>query len=346
MTCSRCGADLPEGARVCGVCHRLVHADRLGELAARAAAEESRPDLSAALATLREMLDLLPTGTNQAIQVQQRLRDLSLRLDGRAPEPEPERGPAPEPAAGFDRRRFGALAATAAALLWKGKFLVIFVLTKAKVLLLGLTKLPTLLSMVVAVGAYALLFGWKFALGFVLSIYVHEIGHVVALARYGIAATAPMFIPGLGAVVRLKQYPQSEREDATVGLAGPIWGLGAAVFCAGWWLATDAPLAAALARTGAWVNFFNLTPIWQLDGGRGFRALNRSERWVVVGAFAVGWAISEDVMVLLIGLVAGFRAATDPPSETGDRRVLATFVAVILLLAGVMAAVPDPLAGR
>src|SRR3989454_12639768 len=81
--------------------------------------------------------------------------------------------------------------------------------------------------MLLSAGVYWAAWGWKFALGVVLSIYVHEMGHVQALQRYGIKATAPMFIPGVGAVVRLKQYPASPREDARVGLAGPLGGLGA-----------------------------------------------------------------------------------------------------------------------
>src|SRR5439155_143942 len=83
--------------------------------------------------------------------------------------------------------------------------------------LLGLTKASTLFTMLLSAGVYWAAWGWKFALGVVLSIYVHEMGHVQALQRYGIKATAPMFIPGVGAVVRLKQYPASPR-DARVGL--------------------------------------------------------------------------------------------------------------------------------
>src|SRR2546430_4861243 len=82
--------------------------------------------------------------------------------------------------------------------------------------------------MLLSAGVYWTIWGWKFALGVVLSIYVHEMGHVQALQRYGIKATAPMFIPGVGAVVRLKQYPADRREDARVGLAGPLWGRPAA----------------------------------------------------------------------------------------------------------------------
>ena len=110
------------------------------------------------------------------------------------------------------------------AMLAKFKWAALFLLGKGKVLLVGLTQAKTFLSMAVALAVYASVYGWKFALGLIVSIYIHEMGHVVWLRRYGIAATAPMFIPGLGALVRLKQYPANPAEDARVGLAGPIWG--------------------------------------------------------------------------------------------------------------------------
>ena len=187
------------------------------------------------------------------------------------PAPPPERNP---------RKKWGVLG-TIGAFLLKFKTLVLLALTKAKLVLLGLTKLNTLLSMLASIGVYWLLYGWKFGLGFVLSIYVHEMGHVTALARYGIPASAPMFIPGFGAFVRLKAYPASAGEDARVGLAGPLWGLGAAVACMGIGQATGSGLFTALARVGAWINMFNLIPIWQLDGGRGFRALTRQHRMLI-----------------------------------------------------------------
>ena len=117
-------------------------------------------------------------------------------------------------------------------LIWKFKFLVVALLTKGKFLLLGLTKAGTLASMFASVGLYWTQWGLWFALGLVLSIYVHEMGHVAAIRRYGIAATAPMFIPGFGALIRLKQAPVTPRENARIGLAGPVWGLGAAVAAA------------------------------------------------------------------------------------------------------------------
>src|SRR3989454_1596365 len=143
--------------------------------------------------------------------------------------------------------------------------------------------------MLLSAGVYWAAWGWKFALGVVLSIYVHEMGHVQALQRYGIKATAPMFIPGVGAVVRLKQYPASPREDARVGLAGPLWGLGAAAAAYAAYIGTGGGIWAAIAHFGAWVNLFNLVPVWQLDGGRGFRALTRRQRGIAAAVIALMW---------------------------------------------------------
>jgi len=154
----------------------------------------------------------------------------------------------------------------------------------------------------------------------VLSIYVHEMGHVQALQRYGIKATAPMFIPGVGAVVRLKQYPADRREDARVGLAGPIWGLGAAAVAYGVYRATGSAIWGAIAHFGAWVNLFNLLPVWQLDEGRGFRALTRSQRWIAAALIGSVWLLTGKGLLVLLGIAAaasaGFAEAADQPDPT------------------------------
>src|SRR6185295_6272463 len=137
---------------------------------------------------------------------------------------------------------FGAVGA----LLAKFKWVVLFLLGKGKILLAGLLKAPTFLSMALALGVYATAFGWKFALGLVVSIYVHEMGHVVWLRRYGIPATAPMFVPGLGAFVRLNQRPATVGEDARVGLAGPVWGAAAAIGALAAGVGFESPLLVAI----------------------------------------------------------------------------------------------------
>jgi Zn-dependent protease len=129
-------------------------------------------------------------------------------------------------------------------------------------------------SMVVSVAAYATIFGWKFAVGFVLLILVHELGHVVALRRMGIAAGAPVFIPFLGAFVSMKSAPRSAWEEAISGIAGPIAGTVGACGC--WWYAhaTGSSFWLALAFTGFFLNLFNLMPVLPLDGGRTAAALH------------------------------------------------------------------------
>ncbi len=216
-----------------------------------------------------------------------------------------------------------------------GTFLVV-AFSKGKLLLLGLTKLSTFASMLAFFAVYWSLFGWRFALGFVMSIYIHEMGHVMALRRYNIAASAPMFIPFFGAFVRMKQYPGNVGEDARVGLAGPIWGLGSAVVA---WLAaiaTGLPVWYAIAHTAAWLNLFNLLPIWQLDGGRGFRALSRMQRGIAgVAAIAI-WAWTHQTILLLIALGAGYRLfSRDYPAED-DNVVLTQYVGLIVLLSLLM----------
>ena len=209
-------------------------------------------------------------------------------------------------------------------------------LSKGKLLLLGLTKITTLVSMLAFFAVYWSLFGWRFALGFVVSIYIHEMGHVMALRKYNIAASAPMFIPFLGAFVRMRQYPGTVGEDARVGLAGPIWGLGSAVAA---WLAaitTGLPVWYAIAHTAAWLNLFNLLPIWQLDGGRGFRALTRKQRGMAAGVAIAMWAVTHQTILLLIALGAGYRLFSRDYPADDDNIILMQYAGLIVLLSLLM----------
>jgi Zn-dependent protease len=216
--------------------------------------------------------------------------------------------------------------------LWKFKTLALIAATKGKLLLLGLTKLSTLTSMLVSLGVYWYAYGWKFGMGLVLSIYIHEMGHVFWLRKYGIHATAPMFIPGFGALIRLKQYPANPGQDARVGLAGPTWGLGAAVFAWAAGLLTGQPIWFAIARVGAWINLFNLIPIWQLDGGRGFRGLTRRYRGIACVIAFLMWAITEETMLLFIALGALYRYFSKDYAEERDSQVLLQYAGLVVLL--------------
>lgn len=329
--CPSCGAQVGPGLLACPSCHRLVHGARLQELAqaAERATSEGRP--GDALTAWREAQDLLPPNTRQAREVDARIQALSKVAAAPV-----KRGSA--------LGKAGAGLGAAALFLWKFKAIALAIATKGKMLLLGLTKLPTLLSMMVAFGAYWTLWGWKFALGFVLCIYVHEMGHVFALRRFGISATAPMFIPGFGAFVRLNQRPANAHEDARIGLAGPLWGMLVSAACLGGAYAFDSRLLAAIAHTSAWINLFNLLPIFSLDGGRGFVALARRERLMCAGTLAAGWFVSGDTLLLLIAVVAGVRGLMKDAPEQGDRFIFWSYVGLVVTLVAI-AAFAAPLSG-
>jgi Zn-dependent protease len=205
-------------------------------------------------------------------------------------------------------------------------------LSKLKFLLLGLTKASTFFSMLLSTGVYWSLWGWKLAVGLVVSIYIHEMGHVQALQRYGIKATAPMFIPGIGAFIRLKQYPANPGEDAQVGLAGPLWGLGAALAAYAVHLVTRAPMWGVIAYYGAVVNLFNLIPLWQLDGGRGFRALTRTQRWLAAAVIAVMLLLTGERLLILLLIAAGVTAVTGRAPESPDTPALLKYALLIATL--------------
>ncbi len=316
--CADCGTEIAPGLMSCPSCARLVHADRLTELASNAERAESEGRLTDALQAWREALPYLPPGTRQSDTVRARIVELSGGLNCQAKQPW--------------WKRLSALGPIGIAAAFLGK---------AKFLLLGFTKMGTLLSFLVGLSVYWALWGWKFALCFLLSIYVHEMGHVAALHRYGLPASPPMFIPGFGAFVRLKQHPATVTEDARIGLAGPIWGLCAALFALGLYQLTGNALWSAVARAGAWVNLFNLIPVWQLDGSRGIRSLNRMQIWMLAFLSAAMWMVVEEGMLILLALGLAYRAYTRHDQADPDWTGLLQFCGLIVSLS-MLCLIPIP----
>jgi Zn-dependent protease len=199
----------------------------------------------------------------------------------------PPSTPAPEPAAPARtplRERDGLLGKLAAPLL-----AVVAFLSKIKVILLALAKvkfLATAGSMLVSIVAYASIWGWQFGVGFVLLLLVHEYGHVIQLRREGVKdASAPIFIPFLGALIWSKSLGGDAAAEARVGLAGPILGSIGAAACVVIYALTGDDLFRALAFTGFFLNLFNLLPVGFLDGARAAAALSP---WVwLLGVFGM-----------------------------------------------------------
>ena len=325
--CPQCGTEIAPALLACPACRRLVHAEELQRLAAAAERDEQAANFTAALAAWRQALDLLPADSRQFATVSAKLADLSRRVDPAS------RGAAPVRPSWAKR---AGVPGAIVLFLWKFKVVLAFILTKGKLLLLGLTKGSTFFSMIVFLGAYWTAWGWKFAAGFVVSIYVHEMGHVAMLRHFGIPATAPMFIPGIGAVIRTRFYPHEPVAEARVGLAGPIWGLGAAVATYLVYLATASPYWAALAHAGAFLNLLNLLPVWQLDGGHAFKALSSRQRWIVAAAFGGMYFYTAEGTILLLALVAAWRAWRTEAPETGDARTLWEFCLLVIILGAMM----------
>jgi Zn-dependent protease len=144
--------------------------------------------------------------------------------------------------------------------------------------------LKTGATMILSIAAYAMAFGWSFAVGFVLLILVHECGHLVAAKRCGLKVGIPIFIPFMGAVIALKEAPRNAWIEAQVGIGGPILGTVGAAACEGIYLLTGNLLFRALAYTGFFLNLFNLAPTGFLDGGRIVTALSP---WLWLIGFAI-----------------------------------------------------------
>ena len=235
-----------------------------------------------------------------------------LRSPGWGPEPAPAPAP-PEPDyepihPGSGRgdwreraKRFG------------GPIVAVLVLlaTKLKAILLLLPKLKILTTsatMLVSIAAYALIWGWSFAVGFVLLLLVHEMGHVIQLRREGIEASAPMFIPFLGAVVAAKSLGDNAAAEARVGLAGPVLGTIGTLIPLALWLATGAEFWQALTYVGFFINLFNLLPVLPLDGGRAMAALSP---WVwfagYAGLVALTFFFPNPILILIL-LIGGYES--------------------------------------
>ena len=334
--CPQCGATLPLSALACPNCQQLVHAEALRQISEDVRAAADRDDRSEELRLWRSALDLLPRESKQYIAIEQRVIELSRVVDAATPTAEHH---APKWI-----KALGPLAPILL-LVWKFKVVILAVLSKGKLLLLGLSKVSTLSTMLLSMGAYWAIYGWRFAVGLVLSIYVHEMGHVYALRQFGFAASAPTFIPFIGAFVRMKQHPISPFEDARVGLAGPIWGTAAAVGLFVAYYLTDAGVLGAIAHFAAWLNLFNLLPVWQLDGSRGMRALTRQQRIILICVMAGTWLATREGFLLILVALAGYRLiAKDSPSE-GDPKALWQFCMLIVVLGSLMT-LPVPLLRR
>jgi Zn-dependent protease len=198
----------------------------------------------------------------------------------------------------FFKRRIAPIGAALIALLAKLKS-ILLLLPKVKVL-------TTAGTMAVSIAAYTTIWGFWFAMGFVVLLLVHELGHVIELRRQGIRASAPMFIPFMGAVVASKSLGENALAEARVGLAGPVLGTVGSAACLVIWQITGHDYWRALGYTGFFLNLFNLLPVVPLDGGRAMAAMS-PWMWFLGFAGIVALAVLfPNPIILIIALLAAY----------------------------------------
>ncbi|HYO11136.1 MAG TPA: site-2 protease family protein [Tepidisphaeraceae bacterium] len=307
--CPRCGQPFTHGTLACPRCGALVYARMLNDLSARAQQEEAAGNPVRAALIWRECLPLLPPDSQQYAMITHRIGALTTGFGGAG-------------GGGFAGADIGGAGAGSAGAGFGGAGVGGAGLggaglggaiegDPAPVGAMAAPRPPdawpvavakTVGSMLLSIVVYAWLFshpgdanfGAKFAVGFVLLILVHELGHSFAMRYYGLSASPPIFIPFLGAVINLRQMPRNALEEAVVGIAGPVTGTLAAAATYALYLRTGSILFLRLAEFGFFLNLLNLLPVPPLDGGRVTAAVS-PKIWMLGIVGAVAWLVWDFV---------------------------------------------------
>ncbi|HJZ95425.1 MAG TPA: hypothetical protein VKE70_02910 [Candidatus Solibacter sp.] len=307
MICPACGGELPDGALSCPHCRTLIHGAKLEDLARRAQEAWRLGSFTQERALWTESLALLPGDTVQHGSIAARVAAIDAQLTSAAQSEIAAK--APDTFAG-----------------------------KVQFLLAGLTSMNTLVTMLVSFWIYGRISGYRSAAGVIASIYIHEMGHVAACLRYRVPASAPVFIPGLGAFISLRARNIPPIVDSRIGLAGPIYGTGAALAALVLYYLTNVKVWGLIAYKGAYLNLLNLIPVWQLDGSRGLHSLTRRQRMIVACGAAVLFAAARIELLIAIAVAGAYRLFTrDWPKQT-DKTGALQFLALLIALSAIIAA--------
>ncbi len=231
----------------------------------------------------------------------------------------PYRGPTPpaQPPPARGRGAVGAAALGVGVLLFKfAKF--IFIPLK----FLGLGKFwVTGLSMLAMVWSYAMFHGWLFAVGLVVLIFIHEMGHAFEIKRAGLGSSWPVFIPFMGAFITLKGAVLDVHTEARIGIAGPVAGAAASLGCVLIYQATGSTLFLALGYVGFFLNLFNMLPMRPLDGGRVFAAISRKASPWGLGIVALAMFFTGSPMLIFIAIMGfmSWMSQRNMPPEAAER---------------------------
>jgi Zn-dependent protease len=287
--CPTCAEPLSPELLACPACGALRWRTRLEELFATSRAAEAAGDLPGALRALLECIPLLPSATQQARHLQSEIQRLTHLYNHQRPALDPEKLQAPQTEA---LTSVSFIRAVLVALRWSAQ---------------GLLRPATLISLIIWTVSLSFLMGWRMALLFGLCIYVHEMGHLVAIRYFGFRFAWPVFIPFFGAFVLQGRESARRLESVVIALAGPLAGSCVSFALLGLNFLTPLPQSLQrLAYINLLVNALNLLPVWQLDGNRIARQLRRAELLLLAGLltllallqpnwfgllFAIAWAL-------------------------------------------------------
>ena len=325
--CPNCSHWLPEGTLACPDCQTLTYGEHLSGLAAQAQQMEQQGQWKEARELWQQALEWLPADTRQAVSIQNHLAQIDSRL--KAEDDQKTRW----------TKRLGPFAPIA------------LFLIKAKSFLFLAFKFKFLLGLLLYFGLYWAMFGWKFAFGFLTCLFIHEMGHYITVKRMGLRAELPVFLPGLGAYVRWYGQGVSQENLAKIALAGPAFGLAAAVGClAIYRFAYVGPAIAArggygplflvLAYFGAWINLINLIPVLGLDGAQATLSLSRLQRGLIVATcivfFVLSWRGADSDfnhwVFLIVAAGMTWRLFTNDEPEKPSTKSFAWFQGLVILL--------------
>ena len=334
-SCPNCSHWLPDGTLACPDCQTLTYGQHLAGIAAEAQQLEQHLKWAEARDRWHSALQWLPENTRQAESIQQHIAQLDARIK------------AEDDTKAKWKKRLGPFAPIA------------LFLIKAKSWLFLAFKFKFLISGLLYFGVYWALFGWWFALGFTLLIFIHEMGHYAAAKMRGLKVDLPMFLPGFGAYVRWYGQGVSREDLASIALAGPLLGLVAAAGCYGLFRQTHRELFLVLANLGAWLNLLNLFPLrflgMALDGSQAAYALSRIQRGMIATTCLLFFALTaqgatgSDLVgpntvwtFLIVGLGMVWRCFSNDVPEKPGTKSFVYFQALVLLLGFLMYLTPVP----
>lgn len=322
--CPNCSHWLSDGTLVCPDCQTITYGQHLSQLATSAQQLERQQKWVEARDMWKRALEWLPAETRQAVSIQQHVAQLDQRLA------------AEEARKAQWTKRLGPFAP------------IVLFLAKIKSFVFILFKAKFLFSLLAYFSIYWALFGWRFAVGLTVTIFIHEMGHYIAAKRRGMPVDLPMFLPGFGAYVRWYNAGATREDLGMIALAGPLAGMVGALIAYGVYLGTHSGFFQMMAYLGAWINLINLfafmLPFLALDGAQAAYALSRMQRMLVAATFLVFFGLTVNAAngdlsspivhwsFLILGLAMGWRSlGTDVPQIPSTKAFVAYQMLVVVL---------------